>query len=96
MKRNMKNWVLLICAIAIIVVTIFADNYLDSRSHRKGYVEKVENGIVYIIDTSGERWSWEGEEGQSFDKWDNVKMTFNTKGTDDFKDDEMIKIRLDK
>ena len=96
MKRNKKNWVLLVCVIAIVVITIFAENYLDSRSFRKGYVEKVKNGNVYVIDTSGEEWVWECKEGQSFNKWDNVKMTFDTKGTNDFKDDEMIKITLDK
>lgn len=96
MKRNKKNWVLLVCVIAIVVITIFAENYLDSRSFRKGYVKKVENGNVYVIDTSGEEWVWRGEGKERFSKWDNVKMTFDTKGTNDFKDDEMIKITLDK
>ena len=56
-------------------------------------VISVENDDTLLEDTTGNVWSIKDN---GYSKWENVIITFDTKGTNSILDDEIIKINVDK
>ena len=95
MNKRDKKLVIIFGIIAFVLFVICLKE--DAIVNRKGYVESVENSIVTIIDTTGNVWEWEEEEGECFNKGDAVKVRMNNNHTiNTIEDDIIVKIVIDK
>ena len=93
----MRKGIKVIITISILVFVFVLVSKVDRTNYREGYVNSNDNGIITIVDSVGEEWEWEEEEGQHFNKGDNVILTMDNNNTiDKIEDDIILKIKVDK
>ncbi len=93
----MRKGIKVIITISILVFIFALVSKVDRTNYREGYVNSNDNGIITIVDSVGEEWEWEEEEGQHFNKGDNVILTMDNNNTiDKIEDDIILKIKVDK
>lgn len=77
----------IICIIAFIYMA-----YNNNHYTAKGYIDKIENNTITIIDITGK--TWEYSITKDYNQYDKVKIYFNeNKTTEDRTDDIIIKIK---
>ena len=88
----------IICFVIGFVITFLLLN-VGKQYSREGYVELNTGEKIVLNDTWGHKWAWtieeeEKEEIKALTKGEKVILTFDTKGTYDFVDDDvLIKIK---
>lgn len=96
MNKNSEK-IAIIFLIIIIAFFCVLWNNVDRKVIRTGYVNKTENDIVKIVDTTGEVWTWECEERENFETGQRVRLVMNNNHTTNtIEDDIILKIKLDK
>lgn len=94
-KNNVRMIIVLVFSYLFCIGIGKALTKIDSTVLQNGYVQKVEDNIVTIVDVNGNKWEWEQEGKENFHKMDSVKIIFNNQNTKDVKDDVILKIKVD-
>lgn len=98
----MKNFIIYALIVILLALSLFVPIYLGANystvfqhnEHREiaAFVDEV-NDCTTLVDANGEAWLWDGTE---FEEGQPVTIVFNTMGTDEIYDDEIIQIIFEK
>lgn len=97
-RETIKRTITTITMMMIIIILFVIINNIETHYNRKGFVSYIDrcNDVVEIEDTTGNVWEWEGDT-ERFNVGDNVVLKMYNNCTDlEIKDDEILKITLDK
>lgn len=101
MKNNAKDYIIttigvsFICVLMLITpLFMFSWAAKENVEYREiaAFVDEV-NDCTTLVDANGEAWLWDGTE---FEEGQPVIIVFNTMGTDEIYDDEIIQIIFEK
>lgn len=96
MKKYVVMAVLFALAIGFYAGCYYVEKYVDNRYYpNSGYIlyADYDNDLLLIEDTSGMKWLYEGVE--DWMDGDRCSMIMDNKGTENIKDDDIIKIRYE-
>ena len=93
MKNNIIKTIGTIIGVAIIVLLMGIVGYLETHYEMECKVVKVTTTETVFEDNAGHRWAVENTDYKLNKTY---TVLFNTMGTDNRQDDEIVKIRVDK
>lgn len=95
-KKNKRNMIINVfkgmMTTTIIIISFLFCGYIQSHYSIAGYVDKIKNNIITVIDTTGNIWDYEPEteEEKSLKEHDKVTIHFFNEGTETERIDDSI------
>jgi len=90
MKKFLVEVGKFILVFVVIVLFCGTAGYVETNYTRTGVVDKIENDVLIIVDTSGYEWEYESNK---FDVGDTVKMRMFDAGTNDIRNDVILGLK---
>ena len=91
MKNFSKGLGYVIIIVVLFLLLLTSATYFNHHYTKEGIIVGINDEVVMVEDVTGERWNFVGN-GYQVGEW--VKMKMDSKGTDNFYDDEIVKIKV--
>lgn len=91
MKKFLKGLGYVIIIVVLFLLLLTSATYFNRHYTKEGIIIGINDEVVMVEDITGERWDFVGN-GYQIGEW--VQIEMDNKGTVNFYDDEIVKIKV--